>query len=66
MKTIKANNKALNLVTGILDGIIKAEYKNYPIDDELYKIRLELWYCFMEQYKVHKCPKSGVLVLEII
>jgi len=71
---IKADNEAIDFVMRIVNDVLEAELTKdikgrggflIP-DNALTNMRLELWYCFMEQYQVKRTPKSGLLVLEII
>ena len=65
---IMDNDKIIDMIMGIINQVIENEYKGIKDIDEgdRFNIRMELWECFKSQYRVHKCPKSGLVVLEII
>ena len=74
---IKADNQAIDFVMRIVNDIIERElardtrkYGNLMVIDttdmRLDDMRLELWYCFLEQYQIKKTPKLGIMVLEIV
>ena len=71
-ETMKADNKSFDFIAGIIEEIMKGEYPDGYVDlctDNtalLYRTRLELWLCFMEQYQLKRTPKTGLLILEII
>ena len=67
---IKADNQAIDFVMRIINQVMKNEYDFKTIKNmdsyEILNARLELWYCFLEQYQIKKTPKLGIMVLEIV
>jgi hypothetical protein len=62
MKIIKRTLSKLDKRDALLivAGIIKDMVMDYDVDVN------ELILCFKSQYRIHRCPNSGLVVLEII
>jgi hypothetical protein len=65
---LKANKKDINNLIKIIDKYLK-DKKNVNLKSlskkELYRLRMQVYEQIMKEYKIHKCPKSGIMVLEV-
>ena len=68
MDNDKIIDKIIDMIMRIINQVIENEYKGIKNIDEgdRFNIRMELWECFKSQYRVQRCPKSRLVVLEII
>lgn len=64
----KADKKAIDFVIGVIDNYIAKKHGKLDkmSKDKLYKLRMKYYKQLLKEYRVHKCPKSGLFVLEVI
>jgi vacuolar-type H+-ATPase subunit E/Vma4 len=65
---LKADKKAIDYVINVIDSYIEKKYGKLDKmpKDRLYRLRMKYFKRLLKEYRVHKLPKSGLFVLEVI
>ena len=62
------NKKAIDFVIGVVDNYIAKKHGDLKkmSKDRLYNLRMKYFNQLLQEYQVHKLPKSDLFVLEVI